>query len=117
MGDMADLLMEYASDEWALDEYSGFDWYTEIRAVGPSTWLTADGTRVKIRDMETAHLVNVLNLLMRQPKMSKAAGGARRVRLKAEARKRGCPEVRPGVWRTPPADDFEHVGITRGLSI
>lgn len=83
------------------------DWSDRIAQVeSPAVWLTGDFSEVPIRKMKTGHVVNTLNLLGRREDMVEAAGAARCLRLRKEAEKRGCLQVSPTHWRTPPADDF-----------
>lgn len=93
--------------EDAMDEVDLWvDWHGNVAVAPPFLWLKGDGERIPIRKMETSHLCNVLNLLGRREDMVEAAGAARCRRLRKEAEKRGCLQVSPTHWRTPPADDF-----------
>lgn len=110
MGDMADLLMEQAFDEWCELGCPDFD--------ADEKWTTLDGEVVYIKDMPTRHLCNVLNFVTRLRKQS-AVGDERWANLKREARRRGIMRTSNHGWKQVAIDkrsvDERFAGFTKIL--
>lgn len=64
-------------------------------------WLTLDWQYLKIKKLETRHLVNILNFIARNNKRRRAVGGIRMLRLENEARKRGLVVGADKKWKSP----------------
>lgn len=65
-------------------------------------WLTLDWQYLKIKKIETRHLLNILNFIRRGgAKKRRAVGGVRMLRLENEARKRGLLVGADKNWKVP----------------
>ncbi len=96
MGDMADDLMD-RMDNIYLD---GCDEWCEgcPECAEDTQWFTQDGKVFEIKNLETSHIVNILNYVKRNRKAG-YFGRARMDNVRREAYKRGCLE-RSGLWIT-----------------
>jgi hypothetical protein len=93
MGDLADDLMD------RMETYCD-EWCEGCATCADNTqWVTKDGVVWTIKDLETRHLVNILNYITNQG-VQGAVGSARMENLRREAVRRGCG-YKAGVWRTP----------------
>lgn len=84
MGDMAEM------DDWGdVDDWGCDDWCEGCpRCASDTQWATQDGKIIEIKKLETKHLTNILNFVVRGHKQS-AVGAERWANLRAEAKRRG----------------------------
>jgi|CXWL01.1.fsa_nt_gi glutaredoxin len=97
MGDMADDLMDRMDDIYlnGCDEWCGGC----PDCAEDTQWVTRDGKVFEIKNLETSHIVNILNYIRRNRKVR--FFGQRRVdNVRREAYKRGCFE-KAMVWVAP----------------
>lgn len=84
MGDMAEMYDWGDVDDWGCDE-----WCKGCRrCASDDQWIMQDGKPVDINKMDTKHLTNVLNFIVRGRKQS-MVGAKRWANLKAEGKRRG----------------------------
>lgn len=111
MGEMADLAMDgmFDSDEFFDNDFD-FPFLGRRVFVKPKRdeWVTLKREVIKIKNLETSHLCNILNYITRT-KRNRKVGGERMIRLRNEARKRGLVRETDGSWRE--AVDFDVVEL------